>query len=92
MEWECGEGRRARRQRGEQGGGGVRLAGVSWALPAGPPRITVTAAGLDHRLPCWGYVFREQDQEVGGDGDQVQRDMHDSHAQQGFDVEADPAC
>ena len=73
MEWECGEGRRARRRRGVQGSGGVHLAGVSWALPAGLPRMTVTAAGLEHRLPCWGYVFREHDQEASDDGTDLVR-------------------
>ena len=68
VEWECGEARRARRQQGARGSSGVRLDGVTWLIPAGPPRLAVTAAGLHHRLPCWGYVFHEHDQPVAAGG------------------------
>ncbi len=66
VEWECGEARRTRRQQGGRGAGGVPLGGVTWVLPVGPPRLAVTAAGLDHRLPCWGYVFQEHDEPAAG--------------------------
>ena len=70
MEWECGEARRTRRrQQGGRGSGGVALDGVTWAVPAGPPGLAVTAAGLDHRLPCWGYVFQENDEPATAGGD-----------------------
>ena len=76
IEWECGEARRARRQQqGAPGSRGVPLDGVTWVIPAGPPRLAVTAAGLDHRLPCWGYVFHEHDEPLaaaGADRAQVQ--------------------
>ena len=68
MEWECGEARGTRRQQGGRGAGGVSLGGVTWALPVGPPGLAVTAAGLDHRLPCWGYVFQEHDEPAASGG------------------------
>lgn len=34
------------------------LVGLTWKLEAGPG-ISVIAAPLAHRLPCWGYVFEE---------------------------------
>ena len=63
LEWERGQVHKAMRQRGIQGGG-VSLAGLSWAIPCGP-HLSVTAAGLEHRLPCWGYAFREHDTVLG---------------------------
>ncbi len=57
-----------RRQQGGRGAGGVSLGGVTWVLPVGPPRLAVTAAGLDHRLPCWGYVFQERDEPAAAGG------------------------
>jgi hypothetical protein len=32
--------------------------GLVWTLPC-EDGITVTAAQLQHRVPCWGYVFQE---------------------------------
>lgn len=34
--------------------------GLTWTLPAALG-VTITAAQLDHRVPCWGYVLREHD-------------------------------
>lgn len=36
--------------------------GYQWAIPC-EEGITVTAAQLQHRVPCWGYVFSEEDYE-----------------------------
>ena len=33
--------------------------GLTWTT-AGEGGMTVTAAQLQHRLPCWGYVFQEK--------------------------------
>ena len=32
--------------------------GLSWTLPC-PGGMKATAAQLQHRVPCWGYVFQE---------------------------------
>ncbi len=32
--------------------------GLVWTIPC-EGGLTVTAAQLQHRLPCWGYVFQE---------------------------------
>lgn len=32
--------------------------GLTWTIPC-EGGVTVTAAQLQHRLPCWGYVFQE---------------------------------
>jgi ribonuclease Z len=32
--------------------------GATWTLPAALG-TTVTAAQLEHRVPCWGYVLQE---------------------------------
>ena len=37
------------------------IEGLTWTVPCGDG-IIVTAAQLQHRLPCWGYVFREAGQ------------------------------
>lgn len=63
LEWESGDSQKARRNRGIKGCG-VSLSGLSWAIPCGPG-LSVTAAGLEHRLPCWGYTFREHDRVLG---------------------------
>lgn len=63
LQWESGEAQKARRQRGVQGCG-VALGGLSWAIPCSPA-MSVTAAGLEHRLPCWGFAFREHDRVLG---------------------------
>ena len=34
------------------------IEGLTWTVPC-EDGITLTAAQLQHRLPCWGYVFRE---------------------------------
>ncbi len=34
------------------------IEGLTWTVPCADG-ITATAAQLQHRLPCWGYVFRE---------------------------------
>ena len=34
------------------------IEGLTWTVPC-EDGIVVTAAQLQHRLPCWGYVFRE---------------------------------
>ena len=34
--------------------------GLTWTLPAALG-VTVVAAQLEHRVPCWGYVLREHD-------------------------------
>ena len=34
--------------------------GLTWTLPAALG-VTVTAAQLEHRVPCWGYVLQEHD-------------------------------
>lgn len=37
------------------------IQGLTWTVPC-DDGITATAAQLQHRLPCWGYVFREAGQ------------------------------
>ncbi|CAL5218555.1 g246 [Coccomyxa viridis] len=37
------------------------IEGLTWTVPC-DDGIIVTAAQLQHRLPCWGYVFREAGQ------------------------------
>lgn len=37
------------------------IEGLTWTVPL-DDGIIVTAAQLQHRLPCWGYVFREAGQ------------------------------
>ena len=32
--------------------------GLTWTIPCGGG-FTATAAQLQHRVPCWGYVFQE---------------------------------
>jgi ribonuclease Z len=34
------------------------IEGLTWTIPC-EDGITVTAAQLQHRVPCWGYVFQE---------------------------------
>ena len=34
--------------------------GLTWTLPAALG-VTVIAAQLEHRVPCWGYVLQEHD-------------------------------
>ncbi|EIE27077.1 Metallo-hydrolase/oxidoreductase [Coccomyxa subellipsoidea C-169] len=34
------------------------IEGLAWTIPC-EDGITVTAAQLQHRVPCWGYVFQE---------------------------------
>ena len=34
--------------------------GLTWTLPAALG-VTVVAAQLEHRVPCWGYVLQEHD-------------------------------
>eukprot|EP00887_Chlorella_sp_A99_P002421 scaffold10.g2421.t1 len=52
-------------QEAYEGGNGVEVVqrGLTWSarLPGG---VRVAAAQLSHRIPCWGYVFREADQAV----------------------------
>lgn len=36
------------------------ITGLTWTIPCAPG-ITITAAQLKHRVPCWGYVAREAD-------------------------------
>ena len=36
------------------------MQGLTWTLPAALG-VTITAAQLDHRVPCWGYVLHEHD-------------------------------
>lgn len=33
--------------------------GLVWSMP-GPAGLRITAAQLQHRVPCWGYVFQEE--------------------------------
>lgn len=35
--------------------------GLTWTIPC-EEGFTVTAAQLQHRVPCWGYVFQEPNQ------------------------------
>ena len=44
--------------------------GLTWTLPC-PKGITVTAAQLKHRVPCWGYVFQEASVTDGAPGRKV---------------------
>ncbi|KAK9791150.1 hypothetical protein WJX73_003775 [Symbiochloris irregularis] len=44
--------------------------GLVWTLPC-PKGITVTAAQLKHRVPCWGYVFQEASSAGGAPGRKV---------------------
>ena len=65
------------RQRGLQysGIGYSAQWGRYWELPCGSQGVRVRAAQLQHRLPCWGYVFEEmvpaaaegEEEETGGD-------------------------
>ncbi len=34
------------------------IEGLTWTIPCGGG-FTATAAQLQHRVPCWGYVFQE---------------------------------
>ena len=64
------------RQRGLQysGIGYSAQWGRYWELPCGSQGVRVRAAQLQHRLPCWGYVFEEmvpaaeegEEEEAGG--------------------------
>ena len=38
--------------------------GLTWTLPC-PGGFKVTAAQLQHRVPCWGYVFEENPKKGG---------------------------
>lgn len=38
--------------------------GLSWTLRMPTPGPNVVAAQLQHRVPCWGYVFQEEPQVV----------------------------
>lgn len=72
LRWECGELHTAMRsQHGAQRERPAVLEGLRWAIPCGE-RLTVTAAGLQHRVPCWGYVFAEHDLPAGLDEQRIQ--------------------
>ncbi|EFN53950.1 hypothetical protein CHLNCDRAFT_58404 [Chlorella variabilis] len=47
----------------DQGSERVVRHGLSWTVKA-PGGTTVSAAQLQHRVPCWGYVFSEAPQAV----------------------------
>jgi len=48
-------------------GGFLAAAGLAWDVDVGPG-MRVSAAQLQHRVPCWGYVFQEQQDGGSGDG------------------------
>jgi ribonuclease Z len=48
----------------ESGSDQIVRVGLTWSIVI-ENGIRVTAAQLQHRVPCWGYVFSEPDQQVG---------------------------
>lgn len=47
----------------ESGSDQIVRVGLTWSIVIGNG-IRVTAAQLQHRVPCWGYVFTEPDQQL----------------------------
>lgn len=58
----------------DQGSDQIVWPGVTWSpteiLPGG---VKVTAAQLQHRMPCWGYVFQEPDTTIPGSSNEAVR-------------------
>ncbi|KAI3431485.1 hypothetical protein D9Q98_004536 [Chlorella vulgaris] len=48
----------------DQGSERIVQQGLSWTLRMPTPGPNVVAAQLQHRVPCWGYVFQEEPQVV----------------------------
>jgi len=56
---------------------------LTWTVPC-QNGITVTAAQLQHRVPCWGYVMKEADQPPTERPEQLKRHGFQSGEAQAF--------
>lgn len=48
----------------DSGSDNIVRQGLTWTVTL-PDGLQITAAQLQHRMPCWGYVFQEPDEHVG---------------------------